>query len=188
MCHLPNSTAILAAFLMTIVVAPSGAETPNAYAVDVKLVAARADGSELTVLHPRVVTLEGQEACIEIGPTMSPPAGIAVHEPFHAGTHLLAKVYRNDGKLILDAAVSKSSGGADSEGVAITSTTVRVLKAITLEKMVVIPVENTKLRWELLVCDPKSERLGRIDGDGPVATPCTSAASPIATPTAAASR
>ena len=78
MCHTLKLAAIVVALLTTGFIRPSPAETPRAYLIEAKLVVPRADGGELTVLHPRLVTLEGQEATIEIGPALSPPAGVAV--------------------------------------------------------------------------------------------------------------
>ena len=143
--------AVLLMLSMTALVAPSNAEMPRAYLIEVKLTATLPDGGERVLGCPHLMTLEGQEACVQIGQDFAPPKGVEVQEPLRAGIYCQFKVLRKDGQLFLDATATKSIGEADADGVSITTTGVHLVKAITLGRKITAPLDKGSVRCEALV-------------------------------------
>ena len=100
-------------------VAASSAETPRAYLIEMNLTATAPNGSEQILSCPRVMVLDGYEACGDFGGTLAPPAGVKVQEPLQSGSHYRVKVLPNHGQLFVDATLNKSSGQTDADGVSI---------------------------------------------------------------------
>lgn len=180
-----SAPVVVVLLSMLALVAPSNAETPKAYLIHMQLTTTTPNGGKQVIQRPCLMTLEGHEACIHVGETLSPPEGVKVQEPLHSGLHVRVKLFPNRGQLFVDATLNKSSGQSDADGVSIGTTSARILKAITLGKKMTVPISSGNDCWELLVEEASDKNLAAIGakgipaGSGPVAaaapTPAVSA-------------
>ena len=154
-CH--GLSIVIAGLWIIVGTRPSRAELPAMYQIEIKLIETIANGRELVLNHPQLVTREGRPASVDIRVDTQPPKGIKLDEPLRSGICVLVNILRKDSQLFLDATVNKSqTSRADAEGVHITTQSVRVVELITLGKKIVVhPPWAKTLRWELLVQEPR---------------------------------
>lgn len=185
-CHIVATGLVV--LVAAAVAAPIHAETQKTYfIIEATLTTKQADGRESVICNPRLMTLEGHEGYIHIGETLRAPKNVEVQEPLRSGTHGLFKVFRKDGQLFLDATVSRSLGHGDDVGVHLTTTSLRIVEAITPGKKI-SEVTPEGGRWELLVreCGPgttkgessNSENIHAAAAPNHVQTPAANATLP----------
>jgi hypothetical protein len=112
---------------------------------------------------PILGTTEGRLAEVSIGKDIKPPQGLPDTYSLLDGVHLAAHVFRKDGKLYLDAkAEVTDASSTEDASVRVTLRTHRIVKAIELDKTVLI--SNPKLKneiWEVVVRKAPTEILGQ---------------------------
>jgi hypothetical protein len=171
--------ATVTALLPVVAVSASDAETPKAYLIEANFKTIDANGQERILGQPRLLTLEGQEACIRIGDNLAPPKGVDIQEPLYAGLHCSFKVHRKDGRTYLDANVNRATGSTDADGVQLATQGMRVIKAISLGKKTTVTQGDSRI--ELVVYQWQGEPLSQYDMPAPTSK-STPAAKPAALP------
>ena len=131
------------------------------YQIELNLIEQDAAGKEHCLSSPRLMTLEGQPACIDIGHTIQPPRDVELQESLRTGHNFLVTVSRKNGRVFLDATARiENPGQSDANSVQITTTGFRVVKAITLGQKITLPLPFAqKSRWELLVQEAQKKTL-----------------------------
>ena len=143
---------LLAVLGATLPVATGRAETSKQYLVEAKLTTTLPDGQEKILCYPRLLVLEGTEGNIRLGNLFGPLEGVMTERMLISGTSAKLKVINKEGRLFLDATVSRSSGSSsDEDGAETTMTGVHIVKPITLGKRLTVPASFAGGRWEFLV-------------------------------------
>jgi len=152
---------LMAASLFLVLTSPASRaaerEPLTAYQIELRLVEKRPNGQMAIMTNPHVMIVEGQAGTIQVGAEVPAPKGVEPMEPLHVGTTLTLRVFRRGDRVFLDAnAESADVKRSDADSVRITSTGLRLVEAITLEKPIVVPVRPAKdgkpaARWELVV-------------------------------------
>jgi hypothetical protein len=143
---------------LLIAAAATAEETPKqaCYLIEATLTSTSPDGRKTVLCSPRLVTLEGRAASIRIGGCLTPPKGVDAQEPLATGTRCDFTISKKDGQLFLHARCNTSSGETDADGFSITTSSLRVIKAITLGKKITVPSAEKSGQWEVLIQDATS--------------------------------
>ena len=158
--------AMLAAFLLTAVVATSRAETPQRYQIEVKLTATSRNGHKTILCNPSVGVVEGEEADALVGQAFGPLEGVMAEPMLTDGWSCKLKVVHKKERLFLDATASYSSSGISGEDEAETTTTsMHIVKSITLGKKITVPAMFAGGRWELLVQEWSPQKPSEIGSE-----------------------
>jgi hypothetical protein len=174
--YLPIAVAI-SAFLSVAQAAPAFSQVM--YQIELNLIEEHASGKENRVFAPRVMALEGQPACIDVGYVIQPPKDAVLHDSLRGGRYFLVSVFRKSGRVFLDATARLDDAGqADANGVRITTTGLRVVQAITLGQKITVPLPlGQEGRWELLVQEAQKKTTSN-DKSIPAAAPPVAKAVP----------
>ncbi len=159
-------TSVMVAWIAVLVLSSAGSGaspegTPPQYEIQLKLVERGADGRVQVLCAPRLMTLEGQPAVVQVGGEVPAPRGSEVAEPLRYGTSFSVKVFRTGGRLLVDATANVADlSSATDDGVRITTRGLRLVEAITLGKAITVALDSGKpgdgksRQWELLVRQP----------------------------------
>ncbi len=130
---------------------PAKQQTPQ-YVVHISLSQTRTDGKKKILAEPTVVVSEGRLITIPVGSeVLYEDKERSLLKPLKYGHQIALKLFRKDGKLTIDADATVSAlKNQQADEVCITSTGLRIVKAVTLGKTIAVEGDSGN-RWEITV-------------------------------------